>query len=57
MKIASLQATGTGGRQAPVDKMYGNIYDHFAIRYEYENSVQGFSFSHDSKPAVPIEIQ
>lgn len=40
-----LQATGTGGRQARVDKMYGNIYDHFAIEYEYENSVQGFSFS------------
>jgi len=40
-----LRATGTGGRQARVEKMYGNIYDHFAIEYEYENNVQGFSFS------------
>ena len=40
-----LRATGTGGRQARVEKMYGNIYDHFAIEFEYENNVQGFSFS------------
>lgn len=40
-----LRATGTGGRQVRVDKMYGNIYDHFAIEYEYENEVRGFSFS------------
>ena len=40
-----LRATGTGGRQARVEKMYGNIYDHFAIEYEYDNNVQGFSFS------------
>ncbi len=40
-----LQATGTGGRQARVDKMYGNIYDHFAIEYEYGNGIRGFSFS------------
>jgi len=40
-----VQATGTGGRQVRVDKMYGNIYDHFAIEYEYENGIRGFSFS------------
>jgi len=40
-----LRATGTGGRQVRTDKMYGNIYDHFAIEYEYENEVRGFSFS------------
>ena len=40
-----VQATGTGGRQVRVDKIYGNIYDHFAIEYEYENGVRGFSFS------------
>lgn len=40
-----LRATGTGGRQVRTDKMYGNIYDHFAIEYEYEHEVRGFSFS------------
>ncbi|MGB4400290.1 MAG: Gfo/Idh/MocA family oxidoreductase [Daejeonella sp.] len=40
-----LRATGSGGRQVRVDKKYGNIYDHFAIEYEYENGARGFSFS------------
>ena len=40
-----VRATGTGGRQARVDKIYGNIYDHFAIEYEYANGVRGFCFS------------
>lgn len=40
-----LRATGTGGRQVRTDPKFGNIYDHFAIEYEYENDVRGFSFS------------
>src|SRR5687768_12439162 len=40
-----VRATGTGGRQVRVDPKFGNIYDHFAIEYEYENGVRGFSFS------------
>ena len=40
-----VQATGSGGRQVRVDKIYGNIYDHFAIEYEYANGARGFSFS------------
>jgi myo-inositol 2-dehydrogenase/D-chiro-inositol 1-dehydrogenase len=39
-----LKATGTGGRQSRVDEKYGNIYDHFAIEYEYENGVKGYNF-------------
>ena len=39
-----LRATGTGGRQARVDPKFGNIYDHFAIEFEYENGVKGFNF-------------
>jgi predicted dehydrogenase len=39
------RATGTGGRQVRVDEKYGNIYDHFAIEYEYDNGVRAFSFS------------
>lgn len=39
-----IKATGTGGRQARVDEKWGNIYDHFAIEYEYENGVKGYNF-------------
>jgi myo-inositol 2-dehydrogenase/D-chiro-inositol 1-dehydrogenase len=40
-----VKATGTGGRQVRVDPKFGNIYDHFAIEYEYANGARGFSFS------------
>ncbi|MEX0944859.1 MAG: Gfo/Idh/MocA family oxidoreductase [Balneolaceae bacterium] len=40
-----LSAVGTGGRQVRVDPIYGNIYDHFAITYEYANGAKGFHFS------------
>lgn len=40
-----VSATGSGGRQVRVDKKFGNIFDHFAIEYEYENGARGFSFS------------
>ncbi|WP_276372849.1 Gfo/Idh/MocA family oxidoreductase [Chryseolinea sp. H1M3-3] len=39
------RATGTGGRQVRVDPKYGNIFDHFAIEFEYDNNVRAFSFS------------
>ena len=40
-----LKATGTGGRQKRVDDIYGNIYDHFAVEFEYENGAKGFHFT------------
>ena len=36
---------GTGGRQVRTDELFGHIYDHFAITYEYENGAKGFHFS------------
>jgi myo-inositol 2-dehydrogenase/D-chiro-inositol 1-dehydrogenase len=39
-----VSATGTGGRQVRVDEIFGNIYDHFAIEYEYANGVKGYHF-------------
>ena len=33
---------GSGGRQVRTDPMYGNIYDHFSIVYEYPNGVRGY---------------
>ncbi len=33
---------GSGGRQVRTDPIYGNIYDHFSIVYEYEGGVRGY---------------
>jgi myo-inositol 2-dehydrogenase/D-chiro-inositol 1-dehydrogenase len=40
-----VKATGTGGRQVRVDEKYGNVFDHFAIEFEYPNGVKGYHFS------------
>ncbi|HEX6892882.1 MAG TPA: Gfo/Idh/MocA family oxidoreductase [Chryseolinea sp.] len=40
-----LRATGTGGRQVRTEEIYGNVYDHFAIEFEYPNDVRGYHFS------------
>lgn len=40
-----LKATGTGGRQVRVEEVYGNVYDHFAVEYEYDHGVRGYHFS------------
>jgi predicted dehydrogenase len=36
-------ALGMGGRQARTDPVYGHIFDHFAIDYEYENGAHMLS--------------
>ncbi|GAB4152561.1 MAG: Gfo/Idh/MocA family oxidoreductase [Planctomycetaceae bacterium] len=38
-----VKCSGTGGRQTRTEKIYGNVYDHFAVEYEYENGVKAFS--------------
>ncbi|MBG47547.1 MAG: oxidoreductase [Pseudozobellia sp.] len=38
-------ATATGGRQWRTDKKYGNIFDHFAIEFNYDNGVKGYCFT------------
>jgi predicted dehydrogenase len=40
--VPPIQAMATGGRQ--VRQSSGNIYDHFAVVYEYENGARGFHF-------------
>ena len=37
-----LRCWGTGGRQVRTDPKYGNIYDHFAIVYEYPENVRRY---------------
>jgi len=44
-----LSATGTGGRQSRTEEIYGNIYDHFAIEYDYGNNLKGIHFSRQQK--------
>ncbi len=39
------KAIGIGGRQVRVDERYGNIYDHFAVEFEFMNGVKGFHFT------------
>jgi myo-inositol 2-dehydrogenase/D-chiro-inositol 1-dehydrogenase len=39
-----VKAIGTGGRQVRVGEEFGNIYDHFAIEYQYANGAKGFHF-------------
>ncbi len=38
-----VKAIGLGGRQVRTEPEYGNIYDHFAVVYEYANGVKLFS--------------
>lgn len=38
-----VKAIGMGGRQVRTDPMYGNIYDHHSVTYEYENGARLFS--------------
>ncbi len=47
--VKPLKATGTGGRQSRTDPKYGNVYDHYAVVYEYENGAKGFHFSRQQK--------
>jgi len=39
-----VSAVGLGGRQVRIAPEYGNIYDHFAIDYEYDNGVHVASY-------------
>jgi len=38
-----VKCMGMGGRQVRTDPVYGNIYDHFAIEYEYPEGVKVLS--------------
>jgi predicted dehydrogenase len=38
-----VSAVGSGGRQSRTDPLYGNIFDHHSVVYEYANGVKLFS--------------
>jgi predicted dehydrogenase len=39
-----VRALGTGGRQVRTGKEFGNVFDHFAVVFEYANGVKLFSY-------------
>src|SRR5690606_6677758 len=43
--VMPLKAMGTGGRQVRTDPKYGNIYDHFAVEFEYASGAKGYHFT------------
>jgi len=52
MRAHPTKAVGVGGRQVRTDKAYGNIYDHFAIEFEYENGARIFSMCRQYRGAT-----
>lgn len=51
--VLPLRATGTGGRQTRVDPKYGNIYDHFAVEFDYPDNVKAFHFTRQQAGTTP----
>jgi predicted dehydrogenase len=47
-----VKAIGMGGRVARTDPMFGNIYDHFAVEYEYANGARISSMCRQIKGAT-----
>ncbi len=47
--VMPVSASGTGGRQSRTEDQYGNVFDHFAIVYDYANGQKGFHFSRQQK--------
>ena len=43
--VMPVRAIGTGGRQKRIDEKYGNIYDHFAVEFEYANGAKTYHFT------------
>ncbi|MCY4779630.1 Gfo/Idh/MocA family oxidoreductase [Sphingobacterium sp. UT-1RO-CII-1] len=42
--IVPTKVTATGGRQSRPWNKFGNVYDHFAVEYVYDNGFRGFHF-------------
>ena len=47
--VMPVSATGTGGRQSRTEDKFGNVYDHFAIAFDYPDGKKGFHFSRQQK--------
>ena len=54
-----LRVTGSGGRQKRTDEKFGNIYDHFALVYEYPSGAKTYFASrqqNDTAPSYAVEL-
>ncbi len=43
--VPPVRCTAIGGRQQRIEPAYGNVYDHFAVMYEFPNGGRGFIFA------------
>ncbi|MFH1718147.1 MAG: Gfo/Idh/MocA family oxidoreductase [Planctomycetota bacterium] len=48
-----IQCLGVGGRQARTGPEFGNIYDHFAVEYEYANGIRVMSMCSQIEGSTP----
>ncbi|MDR1624448.1 MAG: Gfo/Idh/MocA family oxidoreductase [Tannerellaceae bacterium] len=48
-----VSVTGTGGRQKRTDGKFGNIYDHFALTYEYSNGAKAYFYCRQQAGTTP----
>jgi predicted dehydrogenase len=49
MNAHPVQCMGLGGRQARTDPEYGDVYDHFAVEYEYPNGARSRTWAQIDK--------
>lgn len=57
--VMPVSVTGTGGRQSRTEEQFGNVFDHFAVVYDYPNGGKGFHFSrqqHGCSRAYGLDI-
>ncbi len=47
-----VKCSGMGGRAARTDPMYGNVFDHFAVEYEYPNGARVMSMCRQTAGAT-----
>lgn len=54
-----VSVVGSGGRQKRVDPKFGNVYDHFAVVYQYDDGTKAY-FScrqqNDTEPSYMVEL-
>lgn len=47
--VLPVRASGMGGRQSRTEEKYGNVFDHFAITFEYPDGSRGLHHSRQQK--------
>ncbi|MDD3968854.1 MAG: Gfo/Idh/MocA family oxidoreductase [Proteiniphilum sp.] len=57
--VTPISVTGTGGRQKRTDPKFGNVYDHFAVVYEYPNGAKAYfrcRQQNNTSPSYAVEF-